>query len=175
METLLQDDKFKSSASPVARETCSAVKRMLEWCKDEKNSVKVNGFAEQVVQELQLCFSQSYKNITQAKERMWSMYHTTRISANFNATWHSFLSSALESYPPPLHQYVADNLFTLLIQRNFPTHTPTASQPCTPSTVTREEMNALRYVAGYTIRAVKDKLEKENAVEEVNFHFLDGG
>ena len=85
METLLQDDKFKSSSSPVARETRSAVKCMLEWCKEEKNSGKLNGFAEQVVQELQLCFSQ------------WSMYHTTRISANFNATWHSFLSSALEN------------------------------------------------------------------------------
>ena len=51
METLLQDN---SSASPVARET---VKCMLDMCKEEKNSAKVNGFAEQVVQELQLCFS----------------------------------------------------------------------------------------------------------------------
>ena len=71
--------------------------------------------------------------------------------------WHDFLDSASLERDPVLFQYVSDQVIQELIAKHF-----TVSQTAAPSPVpplTYEEVNALRYVAGYVCQKVKKNIE----------------
>ena len=59
---------------------------------------------------------------------------------------------------PVFYQYVTDVMFKELIQAHF----PVVSRPATQRsvTITNEEANVIRYAAGYTLRTVREKVEK---------------
>ena len=93
---------------------------------------------------------------------MWGMYHQLRTSNAFK--WKEYLESCVKaSASPCFYQYVTNELFKELIKLEFPL--PTAvmqvDHSATPS-LTEMEKNALRYVAGYVCRKVRDDLKKSS-------------
>ena len=92
------------------------------------------------------------------REKMWNSFHTLRVSNPFQKLWHDFLDlSHLEEHPL-FYQNVTDRIFQDIITREFAS-TTSGDEPAV-ATITYEEENALRYVAGYVCRRVKENVEK---------------
>ena len=118
--------------------------------------------AEELEKELQGCFC-SKQSLRVKKEKMWGLYHRLRTSKKFKDGWNSFLFKLTgQQASPAFYQYVTNEVFKCLIEKEYPlpeTSTSTES-PVTP--LTFEEQNALRYVAGYICRKVRERLESSS-------------
>ncbi len=92
--------------------------------------------------------------------RMWGSLHKTRTSMEFIAAWERLMSLTLRQVASPiLYQHVTDILFKELVKRQHPlTSTPKESQPLPP--LNYEEHNTIRYVAGYVVRHLRQRLER---------------
>ena len=96
---------------------------------------------------------------------MWGMYHQLCTSDIFKCKWKEYLKSCVKaSASPCFYQYVTNELFKELIKLEFPLPTTVTQDimldhSTTPS-LTQMEKNALRYVAGYVCRKVRDNLTK---------------
>ena len=158
---ILEDDGFKVP-SDLATSARSLASRLVTY--HEKNSALVKAFSEQFVSRLKTCFS-TKKSFKLAKEAMWKAYHALRTSDSFNDEWIKFIEDALGEKPTPIfYQHVTHEVFKILIKTNY--SVPDASSTCIAPPMTREEQNALRFVSGYIIRKVKDKLEASSSLSK---------
>ena len=74
--------------------------------------------------------------------------------------WTKFLNGTISRNPSPtFNQYITDHLFKELIETNFSIGEHSASEKTSTISLTFKEQNALRYVAGYVCRKVRNKLE----------------
>ena len=103
-----------------------------------------------------------FKSVQARREQMWSNYHQVRCSSVYISAWKIFLCQNLGT---PGHaiflQCVGDRIFKSLIKKSFPVIQQEAEvdNTITP-TISHQEMNALRYAAGYVPRALRKKLKK---------------
>ena len=88
---------------------------------------------------------------------MWKSFHLLRVSNSFVKLWHDFLDSASLERDPILFQYVSDRVIQELIAKHFTVSQTAAASPVPP--LTYEEVNALRYVAGYMCQKVMKNIE----------------
>ncbi len=92
---------------------------------------------------------------------MWEAYHKLRTSAAFKSVWVRFLDTTVAVEACPIfYQYVTDKLFKALIVQHFPGSVEAVEKTSTEPALTYEEINALRYAAGYVPRALRKKLER---------------
>ena len=90
---------------------------------------------------------------------MWHQYHQVRTAKSFREKWSDFVKLSTEQQASPaFYQYVTDVIFKELIRRHCPVESCTTSTSRDTS-LTNEEANAIRYAAGYTIRALRKKIE----------------
>ena len=91
---------------------------------------------------------------------MWSSYHKLRCSSEYASAWQSFLTEAVgETGHLIFGQSVGDGIFKSLIKTTFAIIRREAPAERAP-TITRKEMNAIRFAAGYVPRALRKKLKK---------------
>ena len=116
-------------------------------------------FAAHVVDKLTSCFVKK-KSYKREKEIMWGLYHQLRTSGDFCGMWESFMDKDMGvGKPSPIfYQHVSHHIFKALITKNYPIYTADAS-PSSSRMMSREEESALRYVAGYICRRVRQQLE----------------
>ena len=93
---------------------------------------------------------------------MWSSYHSLCTSNSYIGAWRAFLQKSGNSNLSPIFcQYVGDQVFKELIKLHYPLESSEATAAVTAhSALTYEEINAIRYAAGYVPRALKKKLTK---------------
>lgn len=92
---------------------------------------------------------------------MWGMYHQLRTSAKFKGEWKKFLLSSVKMTSSPCFcQYVTHEIFKELIKLEYPLKD--TSDHSTAHPLTQMEKSALRYVAGYVCRKVRDHLKKSD-------------
>ena len=91
---------------------------------------------------------------------MWSLFHQQRMSRTYRIKWMTFLNVTIGKYPTVFYQHTTDFLFQLLLKKVFPITTDTTGD--SPTATSREEENALRYVAGYVIRKVLEDFKGQN-------------
>ena len=97
------------------------------------------------------------------KERMWGTYHKVRTSSEFTDRWKRFLQDSIkEDAAPSFFQFVTDKVFKDLVKSEYPVNPATPSSNSPMSALTFEEKNALRYVAGYVCRKVREQLESSS-------------
>ena len=89
---------------------------------------------------------------------MWSAYHTLRVSQEYKTAWSSFLAQSGCSVFPLFHQHVGHYIFKELIKRHHTTET--TQHKATPFDPTYEELNGIRYAAGWVARALRKKLKR---------------
>ncbi len=90
---------------------------------------------------------------------MWRKYYQLRISSPFQSLWTDFVGDAIAVIAHPLmYQYLADKIFEALIEKTFAEGQGAASV----DSLTYEEANALRYVAGYVCFKVKKNIVASN-------------
>ena len=82
-----------------------------------------------------------------AKEAMWRKYYQVRISSSFQSLWKHFIDKSIAAVAQPLmYQYLTDRVFEAIIESVF---TVKNQDTTAVESLTYEEANALRYVAGY--------------------------
>ena len=79
----------------------------------------------------------------------------------FKSKWEVFLKVAAATGPCPIfYQYITDQVFKGMIVQCFQVSTEAGNGADTETGLTYEEINALRYSAGYVPRALRKKLER---------------
>ena len=164
VKSVLSDGRF-ALASPQAAASIKIASALNELWGDQPHkhqSSKI--FALYLVTQLKTCFQSKVKSLHLRRERMWGMYHQLRTSDTFRCKWNKFLeSSVCVSSSPCFCQYVTNEVFKELIKLEFPllsvAEDITSCQP-KGSPLTQIEKNALRYVAGYVCRKVRDNLKE---------------
>eukprot|EP00731_Ephydatia_muelleri_P024203 Em0016g474a len=129
---------------------------LAEWIHEHPDSA--SAFEKAVVESFLNCIPSSsspYKKKT--RSQMWSKYHTLRTSIAYVEVWKLFLHTSQVSYNPIFCQCVGHFIFKDLVKAQLAVHS-SDSMLGNITDLTYEEMNALRYTAGYVPRAVKKKL-----------------
>ena len=145
--------------------TSAALKTALaleEWWKESPaNREKLFSFAHVLVVCLRACFPCKHSSLQLRKERMWGAYHRLRTADTFVSDWRTFLveSIRLKAFPA-FYQFVTHHIFKELIKVEYAVNAEAGCHQESPSRpLTHEEQNALRYVAGYVIRKLRERLE----------------
>ena len=139
--------------SPQALAALSTASKLLEWADDSSNQADLKTFSKKLVEALKKCVPDK-KSRTQ-REKMWSNFHTLRVSHPFQELWHNFLDLCCLVKHPIFFQRVSDLMFQEIIAREFVVTAHKDKPAIAP--ITYEEGNALRYVAGYVCRKIKEK------------------
>ncbi|KAL5489473.1 hypothetical protein EMCRGX_G018567 [Ephydatia muelleri] len=131
---------------------------LAEWIHEHPDSA--SAFEKAVVESFLNCIPSSsspYKKKT--RSQMWSKYHTLRTSIAYVEDWKLFLHTSQVSYNPIFCQCVGHFIFKDLVKAQLAVHS-SDSMLGNITDLTYEEMNALRYTAGYVPRAVKKETVK---------------
>lgn len=95
---------------------------------------------------------------------MWGLFHELRVSEPFISEWALFLEESIRSVAnPAFFQYVSYEIFTALIKREFEV---SSTSETTTTPMTSDDLSALRYVAGYVCRKVREKLESSSVPQK---------
>lgn len=156
LHLILEDDTFKINTPSIIQAKESAEK-MLKWCLSDPNRTSVDTFAKNLTESLQNVISSSVtKSFDYNKEKLWREFYLLRTSKDFIKQWTDFLKPIDASIQPALYQRLTDMLFKMLIKSHF--EIVHLNEDCT--SVTSNESNALRYVAGYVYRHLRKKLKE---------------
>ena len=102
------------------------------------------------------CYSEDNKRRSQ--DKMWSFYYKMRVSESYKDEWAKFLMESVgHTSTPAFYQNITDVLFQQLVKADFSILPNAAAENLNEMTL--EEQNALRYVAGYVCRKVREHLE----------------
>ena len=133
---------------------------------DRQDLQKIHAtFADWVVELLSKIIDDIKSGGTIDREKLWRKFHSSRNAKNFKTKWMEYLTQLKITDATPLfYQNVSQELFETLI-----------SQKCLINDhgigteyiqhMTLDEENIVRYVAGFVIRAAKDKLKVPNDQE----------
>lgn len=92
---------------------------------------------------------------------MWEKFHKLCSSDEFRKDWIAFIQSSVGFHGSAIfYQYIAKVILEKMIKFQLPVESASASNTQTPVNLDFEESNALRYCAGYILRAVKKKIDK---------------
>ena len=156
---MIEDDSFQvpSSANKNALETANS---LLRWCQENSEEDMLKKFVNTLILHLKSCFSKKFSSLKLRREKMWEAYHQLRTSHMFQQSWVEFIPLAVQrTAEPAFYQHITHLIFKVLIEREFSPPErmdETTEHPDRPLSAVEE--NALRYVAGYVLRNVKDKV-----------------
>lgn len=91
---------------------------------------------------------------------MWRSYHSVRTSASFCQLWKEFIRKTTQSDPEPtFYQNVTDRMFETMIVEAFPLQ-QTPCELTTDKTITYDDANVIRYIAGYVCYKVHKQIKE---------------
>ena len=157
VSALLADDSFRIASAPArsAHETADCVYKWIQEHQDQTTT-----FEKQLTESLNSCIKVRKSSQKLNRGKMWSSYHSVRTSDSYISAWRAFLQkSGNSTFSPIFCQYVGDQVFKELIKLHCPLESSEATATA-HSALTYEEINAIRYAAGYVPRALKKKLTK---------------
>ena len=159
VRSVLTDDGFSVSYKP-AQSARVIASRVLQWCDDPCNLPRLTAFSQELLQVLKECLSMQQLPHQVKRERIWETYHKLRTSYVFKTKWVDFLKISAAIGPCPIfYQYITDQVFQDMVLQHFQVNAETGNRAYTGTGLTYEEINALRYSAGYVPRALRKKLE----------------
>ena len=102
---------------------------------------------------------------------MWENYYKLRSSGEFRDMWTIFLRNSINVEASPIfYQFVSDSILDVFINMNIAVTSAVAN---TVLPIDYIEANAIRYVAGYVVRAVKKKcMRSAHPIEGANSSLL---
>ena len=157
VSSVLEDDGFTLPSAPALKARKCAL-AILSWMHSNQASAVV--FACNLIQCLESCF-QPCKSLRSGREHMWESYYKFRSSERFVEVWSWAINESGGDPTAIYYQFVTDAIMEELIKQHFPIKSEELeSRHDRSGSLDHEEVNALRYCAGYVIRAVKDKLKR---------------
>lgn len=157
VSAVLTDDGF-SQQPPSSPSASTTAKQLLQWLSQPQHRSEVARFTQSLGASLEACFQGEGPLVNVQREMMWREYHKLRTSVEYKESWTSFLSQSVGVKACPIfYQYVMDIVFKMIKKRYCIMPVQSGVEE---SSLTYEEINALRYAAGYAPRAVGKKLRK---------------
>ena len=161
ISSILQDKDFDLEAPrmKIARESAQ---RVLDVTSGKNTSAKevFAKFATRLKERLEaLASPHNCKQLSTQKQRLWSGFHSARISEIRSLWTDMYTSLGLESrcaQDPLLGEYVNEKMFGECIKDKFHVE----SQDSEPAELTDNDLNALRYAAGYVPCKLRQKYRK---------------
>ena len=160
-------DKAFAIPSASAISALNTAKMLVKWIPTKL--IEVESLQNQLQHILSPCIksiSLSSKANASVRSKMWQQYHSVRTSTVYLDAWKAFLqkSSTIHTEAASLMfcQYVGHQLFLHLIKSNCTLSTNDAPNHHIPLELTDEEIQALRYTAGYIPRSLKKKILKSS-------------
>ena len=158
VDAVLHDECFLIP-SPNAYLVCKLASTVSKWIRNNRSEAMK--FEEKLLASFDNCISPS-ENTSQkvARERMWTSYYLLRTSDDYISDWKAFLvKTGTDELSAIFYQYVGDYIFKQLIALKYPV---TGGESCAEisETLSYEELNGLRYAAGYVPRAIRKKVTK---------------
>ena len=117
-------------------------------------------FEEKLLASFDNCISSENTSQKVARERMWTSYYLLCTSDDYISDWKAFLvKTGTDELSAIFYQYIGDYIFKQLIALKYPV---TGGESCAErsETLSYEELNGLRYAAGYVPRAIRKKVTK---------------
>lgn len=154
IKALLEDKGFEIS-SPSAADALNTANSLLEWSSSPLNHQVYSQFCASLILSLEKCLPKSTSQVE--REIMWGNFHQLRTSVKFIYLWRELQKSSHCNCKPVFYQFITTHVFKEMIKKKFPivTTPPAMEKPF----LTYEEVNAIRYSAGYIPRALQKKLE----------------
>ena len=135
-----------------------AAEELDEWLKRPENQPSAEEFSSLLLSSVKACIPRDVTS-TRLREKMWTSYHQLRCSAGYISRWQGFLKRSLGVEGHPIfYQSVGNAILEKLVKEKCPV-SESAGAEQQPS-ITTQELNALRYAAGYIPRALSKKLKK---------------
>ena len=125
------------------------------WCTDPANHKSLKSFVRVLILRLNSCFSKRFTSLRLRREKMWQAYHRLRTAQTFRTHWATFIAESISQ--PAFYQYVTHTIFKDLIEREF--FVPPEEEEHQNRPLSFMEHKALRYVAGYICRKLRNNLE----------------
>ena len=125
---------------------------------EPKNVEDVRKFNKYLDSKVKSCLGKKTLTLRTRRSRMWGLYHQLRTSKEFITKWTDFLKKSGNAANPAFFQYVTYEVFKETIKDEFELSTSTIAT-ATLSPLSRDDQSALRYVAGYVCRKIREKLE----------------
>ena len=147
-----------------AKRTTELAKMLTTWIPE--NLEPASAFQETIVNVLSSCINPSitagrtHKTRVANRAKMWASYHSLRTSAEYQELWEQFLRHSIVGtrFCPMLCQSIGHYLFSHLVLSKIPTQR--ASKQHLTTELSYEELNGLRYAAGYVPRALMKKVSR---------------
>ena len=155
-----------SIPSTQATAAVSCAEKVVLWCEVEANKAVFSTFARNLESLLESCFKDG-GTLKVKKEKMWTEYHKLRTTAQYTGVWKSFLKNCNCPHLPTFFQYISDVMIEAMIKKRYAIDERKEKRATNnlPPLSTEEEM-ALRYVAGYVCRKVREKLEPSQSTKK---------
>ena len=155
---LALSDKGFDLPTERAQKARLCAEKFLDWAKTHQ--AEAGSFATTLLQSLRLCCTHPRKvTYHTLKERMWEKYYKLCATEGFRGQWATLINNIGFQPTPIFYQYVTDVVMEIVIKEIFPVD---SEVQCT-STVESldfEEINALRYTAGYILHSLSKKVKK---------------
>ena len=156
LEELLSDDGFKLGSSRMIKAT-ELAKKLHEWIPFNVCAVKF--FEGTLLKNFKRC-TEAGVSSKEGREDSLMRFHKLRSSSAFRNLWKVFLTpigDEAAANDPIFFQYLSRKLFNIYIKKAFPI--PSRAEDKHDLSLTFEEENALRYVAGYVCYKLHTKLK----------------
>ena len=112
-------------------------------------------FSNWLVSTLDSLVEGAKKDTGVKKEKLWINYHKTTSSSEFASQWKDFSREIGVTMTPLFYQHITDEVFNFLLKDEFGLSKPTTVEDEQIPRLTYEEENAVYYVGGYILRALK--------------------
>ena len=134
------------------------------WKKSPSNLEVLKEFSHILYVRLNACFACCRSTLQLRKERMWGSYHHLRSAETFVRDWKKFISVSVKMKAfPSFYQSVVHTVFKELVMMHYPVSCGEGNETELPSRpLTCQEQNALRYVAGYVIRKLRERIDSSS-------------
>ena len=156
LKHVLDDDSFKIN-TPSTVQARKSAESLLDWCLNNEMDDKLIEFTKQLTASLKQICSSATKSFALNKQKLWKEFHLLRISQEFVKRWTDFVVVVDEPVKPVLFQHLSDLIFRMLIKQHFEVIRLDQEQ-C--GKLTENENAALRYVAGYICRHLRNKIQR---------------
>ena len=159
VRSVLEDPTFAIPSRP-ASSTREVAEYLSSWMPEHSDVVRT--FEAKLICLLSSCINVQQSSLKASHEKMWSSYHTLRVSEEYVTEWNTFITESGCSVSPPIfYQHVGHYVFKKIIKK-YHLIKETAPPRETPFNPTYKELNSIRYAAGWVARTLKKKLPKSS-------------
>jgi len=161
LQAILVDDGFKFPSDP-ARRALHIAAQLLSWCGDTANEDALTSFVSLVFELFDRCISCTKQMVSHTKimEKIWGMFHQEHCLSSYRSSWSAFLATSLhctDVADPIFYQFITDHMLKQMLKKMF-TMKERDCDVCPEVSLSYEEKNTVRFIAGSLVRALHRKI-----------------